>query len=172
MLIKLFNKLMNSLCTKVIYNYMSKAYVLINQSMLIFIYEQFMRFFNYFISQFLGAFSPPEKVKKFKENISQLKPKQDKDIDFLRLNVMINSPQIILKPRYHMKEYFLIDLGDINLSVFYQKVFGRLRKNPDDYRWLNTYQIDMKNFSIKTHDNFDILNNSNLIINMHFIYAT
>ena len=90
----------------------------------------------------------------------------------MKLNVVINSPQIILKPRYHMKEYFLIDLGDINLSVFYQKVFGRVKKNSDDYRWLSTYQIDMKNFSIKTHDNFDILNNSNLIINMHFIYAT
>ena len=171
-LIKFYYKSMNSWCPEVKDNYTSEADVVINQSMLIFIYEQFMRFFNYFISQFLGSFSPPEKVKKFKENIAQLKPKQDKDIDFLKLNVVINSPQIILKPRYHMPEYFLIDLGDINLSVFYQKVFGRLRKNPDDYRWLSTYQIDMKNFSIKTHDNFDILNNSNLLINMHFVYAT
>ena len=171
-LIKFYYKSMNPWCPEVKDNYTSEADVVINQSMLVFIYEQFMRFFNYFISQFLGSFSAPEKVKKFKESISQIKPKQDKDIDFLKLNVVINSPQIILKPRYHMKEYFLIDLGDINLSVFYQKIFGRLRKNPDDYRWLSTYQIDMKNFSIKTHDNFDILNNSNLLINMHFVYST
>ena len=171
-LIKFYYKSMDSWCPEVKDNYTSEADVVINQSMLIFIYEQFMRFFNYFISQFLGSFSPPEKVKKFKQNISQIKQKQDKDIDFMKLNVVINSPQIILKPRYHMKEYFLIDLGDINLSVFYQKVFGRVKKNSDDYRWLSTYQIDMKNFSIKTHDNFDILNNSNLIINMHFVYQT
>ena len=171
-LIKFYYKSMSSWCPEVKDNYTSEADVVINQSMLIFIYEQFMRFFNYFISQFLGSFSAPEKVKKFKQNIAKLKPKQEKDIDFMKLNVVINSPQIILKPRYHMKEYFLIDLGDINLSVYYQKVFGRLRKNIDDYRWLSTYQINMKNFTIKTHDNFDILNNSNLIINMHFIYAT
>ena len=171
-LIKFYYKSMNSWCPEVKDNYTSEADVVINQSMLIFIYEQFMRFFNYFISQFLGSFSPPEKVKKFKQKIAQLKPKQDKDIDFLKLNVVINSPQIILKPRYHMKEFFLIDLGDINLSVFYQKVTKRVRNNPDDYRWLSTYQINMKNFSIKTYDNFDILNNSNLIINMHFVYAT
>ena len=171
-LIKFYFKSMNSWCPEVKDNYTSEADVVINQSMLIFIYEQFMRFFNYFISQFLGSFAPPEKVKKFKQNIAQLKPKQDKDIDFMKLNVVINSPQIILKPRYHMKEYFLIDLGDINLSVFYQKVLGCVRKNPEDYRWLSTYQINMKNFSIKTHDNFDILNNSNLLINMHFVYAT
>ena len=42
----------------------------------------------------------------------------------------------------------VIDLGDINLSVLYQKVFGRVRQDKSDYRWLSTYQIDMKNFSI------------------------
>ena len=171
-LIKFYYKAMNSWCPDCKDNYTSEADVVINQSMLVFIYEQFMRFFNYFISQFLGAFAPPDKVKKFKQTLSQIKPKKDKDIDFMKLNVIINSPQIILKPRYHMKEFFLIDLGDIHLSVVYQKVYGRVRKDLSDYRWLSTYQIDMKNFSIKTHDNFDILNNSNLIVNMHFVYAT
>ena len=75
---------MSSWCPEVKDNYTSEADVVINQSMLVFIYEQFMRFFNYFISQFLGSFSAPEKVKKFKESISQIKPKQDKDIDFLK----------------------------------------------------------------------------------------
>ena len=158
-LIKFYYKSMSSWCPECKDNYTSEADIVINQSMLVFIYEHFMRFFNYFISQFLGAFAPPEKVKKFKQTLSQIKPKQDKDIDFMKLNVIINSPQIILKPRYHMNEFFLIDLGDINLSVVYQKVYGRVRKDISDYRWLSTYQIDMKNFSIKTHDNFDILNN-------------
>lgn len=71
-----------------------------------------------------------------------------------------------------MEKYFLIDLGDINLSVVYQKVYGRVRKDKSDYKWLSTYQIDMQNFAIKTHDNFDILNNSNLIVNMHFVNST
>ena len=171
-LIKFNYKAMNSWCPECKDNYTSEANIVINQSMLIFIYEQFMRFFNYFISQFLGAFAPPDKVKKFKQSLSQIKPKKEKDIDFMKLNVNINSPQIILKPRYHMKEYFLIDLGDINLSVDYKKVYGRIRNDISDYRWLSTYQIDMKNFAIKTHDNFDILNNSNLIVNMHFINPT
>ena len=171
-LIKFNYKSMNSWCPECKDNYTSEAKIIINQSMLIFVYEQFMRFFNYFISQFLGAFAIPEKVKKFNQALSQIKPKKDKDIDFMKLNVNINNPQIILKPRYHMKEYFLIDLGDINLCVDYKKVYGRIRNNISDYRWLSTYQIDMKNFSIKTHDNFDILNNSNLIVNMHFINPT
>ena len=171
-LIKFYYKSMNLWCPECKDNYTSEADIVINQSMLIFIYEQFMRFFNYFISQFLGAFSAPEKVKKFTQTLSQIKPKKDKDIDFMKLKVVINSPQIILKPRYHMKEYFLIDLGDINLSVYYQKVYGRVRKDINDYRWMSTYQIDMKNFAIKTHDNFDILDNSNIIVNMHFVNAT
>ena len=171
-LIKFYYKSMNSWCPKCKDNYSSEADIVINPSMLIFIYEQFMRFFNYFISQFLGVFAAPEKVKKFKQTLSQIKPKKDKDIYFMKLNVKINSPQIILKPRYHMEKYFLIDLGDINLSVVYQKVYGRVRKDKSDYRWLSTYQIDMQNFAIKTHDNFDILNNSNLIVNMHFVNST
>ena len=171
-LIKFYYKAMNSWCPECKDNYTSEADITINQSMLIFIYEQFMRFFYYFISQFLGAFAPPEKVKKFKQTLSQIKPKQDKDIDFMKLNVIINSPQIILKPRYHMSEFFLIDLGDINLSAIYQKVYGKVRNDISDYRWMTSYQIDMKNFAIKTHDNFDILSNSNLIVNMHFVNTT
>ena len=171
-LIKFYYKSMNLWCPECKDNYTSEADIVINQSMLIFIYEQFMRFFYYFLSQFLGAFAPPEKVKRFTQTLSQIKPKKEKDIYFLKLNVVINSPQIILKPRYHMKEYFLIDLGDINVSAYYQKVFGRVRNDLNDYRWMTTYQIDMKNFSIKTQDNFDILDNSNIIANMHFINAT
>ena len=171
-LIKFYYKYMNSWCPECKDNYTSQADIIINQSMLVFIYEQFMRFFNYFISQFLGSFAPPEKVKKFKQSLSHIKPKKDKDIDFMKLNVVINSPQIILKPRYDMNEFFLIDLGDINLSVNYQKVIGRIRSDINDYRWLSTYQINMKNFTIKTHDNFNILNNSNIIVNMHFVNAT
>ena len=171
-LIKFYYKAMNPWCPECKDNYTSEADIIINQSMLIFIYEQFMRFFNYFISQFLGAFSSPEKVKKFKQSISNIKPKKDKDIDFMKLKVVINSPQIILKPRYYMDEYFLIDLGDINLSLFYQKIYGKVRNDINDYRWLSTYQINMKNFAIKTHDNFHILNNSNIIANMHFVNAT
>ena len=54
----------------------------------------------------------------------------------------------------------------------YQKVFGKLRSNPDEYRWLVTYQFEMKNITIKAEDNFNIISPTNSIVNMHFVYYT
>ena len=62
--------------------------------------------------------------------------------------MIINNPQVILKPRFDMKEYFLFDLGDILMKCNYQKVYGKIRSNPQDYRWLVTYQFEMKNITI------------------------
>ena len=51
----------------------------------------------------------------------------------MRLNMKINNPKIYLKPRLNFKEYFLLDLGNIEVNSFYQKLFGKLRKKPDEY---------------------------------------
>ena len=53
-------------------------------------------------------------------------------------------------------------LGDILMKCNYQKVFGKLRSNPEEYRWLVTYQFEMKNIAIKAEDNFNIISPTNL----------
>ena len=170
-LISFSYKSMYNWCPECKNNYLSEADITINSAFLILIYENFIRFFNYFISQFLGSLGSNEETKAFKNKFYKIKQKE-KDIDFMRINMIINNPQVILKPRYDMKEYFLFDLGDILMKCNYQKVFGKLRSNPEEYRWLVTYQFEMKNIAIKAEDNFNIISPTNSIVNMHFVYYT
>ncbi len=170
-LISFSYKSMYSWCPECKNNYLSEADITINSAFLVLIYENFIRFFNYFISEFLGSLGSNEETKAFKNKYYKIKPKE-KDIDFMRINMIINNPQVILKPRFDMKEYFLFDLGDILMKCNYQKVYGKIRSNPQDYRWLVTYQFEMKNMTIKAEDNFNIISPTNSIVNMHFVYYT
>ena len=160
-------KSMYNWCPECKDNFLSEANVKINSAFLVYFHEQFMRFFNYFTDEFLGALGANDEVKAFMNKHYKIEPKNEKDIDFMKLNLIISNPQLILKPRYHMKEYFLIDLGTVNLSCFYQKVFGKIRNKPDEYRWNTTYQFDMKNITIVTEDGFNVLSPTNAIVNMH-----
>ncbi len=171
-LIEFTYKSMNNWCPEIKNNYTMESDIIINSSYLYFVYENFMRFFYYFINEFLGGLSYSEEVKNFKDKYYKILKKNEKDIDFMRLNMKINNPKIYLKPRLNFKEYFLLDLGNIEVNSFYQKLFGKLRKKPDEYRWNVTYQWIMKNIKITTEDNFNILNKADSIVNMHFIYYT
>ena len=151
-------------------NYSSEANVKINSIVFVYVQEQFMRFLNYFLSEFLGALAPSEEDVVPPKQQEIIKKKDERDIRFMRLNLTISNPLIILKPRITFEEYFKIDLGNVNLTCYYSKVNGKLRSNPEDWRWMTTYQISLNNFEIKTHDNFSLLSPTNGIINMHFVY--
>ena len=140
---------------------------------LIYMHTHFLRCFDYLISEFLGALGSSEEIKQFQNEQFNISPRHEKDsIDFMDINLTITNPQIIMKPRFSFKEYFLIDLGTINLNCSYEKVFGKVRNDVDDYRWSTTYQFDIKNFNIKTEDEFVICEPSNCVVNMHVTEST
>ena len=100
------------------------------------------------------------------------KVKDEREMTFLKLNLNINSPQLILKPRPSYSDYFIAELGLINIQAFYQKVTGKVFKDPEDWRWLTTYQMRLTNCYILRNDGFEILSKTNGIVNMHFTYNT
>ena len=91
---------------------------------------------------------------------------------FLKLNLNINSPQLILKPRPSFSDYFIAELGLINIQAFYHKVIGKVLKNPTEWRWITTYQMRLANCNITRNDGFQVLSKTNGIVNIHFTYNT
>ena len=106
------------------------------------------------------------------EKKNTAKVKDDRDMTFLKLNLNINSPQLILKPRPSFSDYFIAELGLVNIQAFYQKVTGKVYKYNQDWRWLTTYQMRLTNCYILRNDGFEILSKTNGIVNMHFTYNT
>ena len=100
------------------------------------------------------------------------KIKDDREMTFLKLNLNINSPQLIIKPRPSFSDYFIAELGLINIQAFYRKVTGKVYKDITDWRWLTTYQMRLTNCYILRNDGFEILKKTNGIVNMHFTYNT
>ena len=98
--------------------------------------------------------------------------KDEREMTFLRLNLTINSPQLILKPRPSFSDYFIAELGIINIQAFYQKITGKLLKKPEEWRWLTTYQMRFSNCNISRNDGFKILSETNGIVNIHFTSNT
>ena len=60
---------------------------------------------------------------------------------FLKLNLNINSPQLIIKPRPAYTDYFIAALGLMNIQALYQKITGKVFKDEIDWSWLTTYQM-------------------------------
>ena len=108
-------------------------------------------------------------LKKSKSKINQ---KEEQDMTFLKLDLSINFPELIIKPRPSFSDYFIAELGLINIQAFYHKVIGKVLKNPTDWRWITTYQMRLANCNIKRNDGFEILSKTNGIVNMHFTYNT
>ena len=120
-----------------------------------------------------------EKINIFKSTNSEIRSekkskvvKDERDMTFLRLNLTINSPQLILKPRPSFSDYFIAELGIINIQAFYQKITGKVLKKPEEWRWLTTYQLRFSNCHISRNDGFEILSKTNGIVNIHFTYNT
>ena len=100
------------------------------------------------------------------------KKKEEQDMTFLKLNLVIKSPQLILKPRPSFSNYFIAELGLINIQAFYHKEIGKVLKKPEEWRWVTTYQMRLTNCNITRNDGFEILSKTNGIVNMHFTYNT
>ena len=109
-------------------------------------------------------------IKIEKKNTTKIK--DEREMTFLKLNLNINSPQLILKPRPSYSDYFIAELGLINIQAFYQKVTGKVYKDPKDWRWLTTYQMRLTNCYILRNDGFEVLSKTNGIVNMHFTFNT
>jgi len=165
-------KSMNKWCPYCVGNYTSEAYVNINSANLFYIQENFLRFFNYLMGEFLGSFGPSTEIAEFRMAKNQIEKVDPKEIEFMRLYVIINNPKLILKARPQLKEAFILDLGTLIITSSYVKVFNKIREKPDEFRWLVTYKFELNNFNITTHDNFYLLNPTNGIANMHFTYLT
>jgi len=106
------------------------------------------------------------------EKKAATKVKDEREIQFIKFNININSPQLILKPRPSFSDYFIAELGKINIQAFYQKVTGKVYKDINDWRWLTTYQMRLTNCYISRNDGFEILSKTNGIVNMHFTNNT
>jgi len=165
-------KSMNKWCPYCIENYTSEAYVNINSSNLYYVQENFLRFFNYLMGEFLGSFGPSLEVVEYRLKKNQIVIVDPIDIEFLRLYVIINNPKIILKARPQFDEGFIVDLGTVIITSAYSKVFNKIRENPKEFRWQVTYKFELNNFNIITNDEFYLLNPTNAIANMHFTYLT
>ena len=154
-------------------NYLGIANVKINSIYLVYMHEHFLRVFNYLMSEFLGGLSASEEVRRFQNEQYNISPKHEKDIDFMKINLIITSPQMIAKPRFgYTKDYFIIDLDSVGLTCGYDKVYGKLRSEPSEYRWLTTYQFTLNNLLLKTSDDFSINKPFNAFINMHLTEYT
>ena len=106
------------------------------------------------------------------EKKNKEKVKNPREMTFLKLNLNINSPQLILKPRPSFSDYFIAELGLINIQAFYSKVTGKVYKDIEDWRWLTTYQMRLTNCYISRNDGFEILSKTNGVVNMHFTNNT
>jgi len=151
-------------------NYLSSVDVTINSVYLIYIHEIFIRNFTYFTNLFLGSISANKETKQFILDHYNITIPNERDIDFMKFNIKFISPKIILKPRYSFKdEYYFIECNQILIKENYQKIYGKLYNNPDEYRYLTTYQFIIENLGMKSqlNTNYELIKNINPIINIH-----
>lgn len=92
----------------------------------------------------------------------------NKKIEFMKLNIVIENPKLILRARPGFKEFFEMNLKTLRISCGYRKRLGVIRNLPNLIRIISIYKLDIEDFSIKTHDNFYICEPTNTIVNMHF----
>ena len=92
-------------------------------------------------------------------------------MNFFKLNISMNNPQIILKLRIYFEENIILDLGILNLTNNYSKVYGKVFNNKEEWRWISTYHITIQNITMEKNS-FKILEESNGIINIHLTIQT
>lgn len=92
----------------------------------------------------------------------------NKNIEFMKLNIEIENPILILKARPSFNEFFNITLKKLLISCAYRKKFGLIRKFPELFRYISIYKLFIEDFCIKSHDKFYICEPTNTIVNMQF----
>ena len=155
-------------------NITSECYLTIKNLTINYYQENFLRFFNYLISEFLGSLSASQEILEYRNlklNLNSLK-KKDKNIEFMKLLVKIENSKFILKPRQGFSEFFLMDLKNFLISCSYYEESGKIRNNPTESRWISVYKLEMQEFSIRTNKDFFLCQPTNLIINMHIPFLS
>jgi hypothetical protein len=149
-------------------NYTSKAVVNFNSVRLNYIQEYFFRMFNYLFAEFLGALSADQSIKDYKKERNQIPQVKSGEMEFLDLTCTFNNPQVLLKARNSFEEGFLADLGTVIITNSYTKQAGKIRKEPEIEKFISIYHFDLKEFNITTNDNFKIVDNTNMKVQMLF----
>jgi len=135
------------------------------------------RFMDYFFYQLLTSLSPrdytAESLKIYKE---RKKPHEGKDIyeivyftPFGAFEIIIEKLLIYLKPRFHYKDYFLIDLGEVRLWNKRQMSAKRWVKYPTKEVLCEWYNVDMSAFSISFNEKFIILDPCHFVLKLGMI---
>ena len=173
---------LNKHCLKFIYNsfsewcpkckgqFSSDCYVELNNPILVYYHENFLRFFNYLINEFIGAMPANDITKKFKNEMLKIKSKPIENTEFMNIICKIIKPKAILKPRPTFDEFFIIDLESIELKSYYHKVYGKILSDIEKFRWTSTYSLNLNKFQICANDGFVVSKQIDLIFNMHFTY--
>jgi len=101
-------------------------------------------------------------------NTNQYTDEFNKNVQFMKLNIIIENPKLILKARPSFSEFFEIKLSKLCIGCTYDKKFQAIRNLTNFFRYVSIYKLDIKDFSIKTHDDFYICDPTNTLVNMHF----
>ena len=167
-----YYKSMNAWCPQIKNNYNYECDVTFNSVIINYQHEHFFRIFNYIFAEFLGSMTANQEVKKFRDKKNKVKVKESNEIDFMRMNVVFNNPQVLLKARPHFQEHFLIDLGTVTITNSYKQVPGKYRNYPEKLKWVSSYCLSLKNLYIITKDKFPLAPMTSAVINMHMTQMT
>ena len=154
--------------------YTSSSKVILNNPILTYYHEHFLRVFNFLIGEFLGSMAPSEEVSKFRRESYRIKERgvDDKQLELMSIDCQIKNPKALLKPRPTFSEYIEATFGNISIVSIYQMLDGRVLSDKTQKRWAVTYQLLMDKLSISAHDGFKILEPIKAEFNMHFSYFT
>ena len=144
----------------------------INSIKLNYIQQQFFRIYYYFFVDFLYCFSPPEKIVLYRKTKDNKKKIVKIESQFMDLKILIHNPQVLIKPRPYSEEYFLVDLGNIELTNSYEKVKGRLKIAPEDDTYISSFNLKLSQLFIVKNDGFEICRKTDALITMNFLYMT
>ena len=147
-------------------NYTSTCLVIFNSVRLNFIHEHFFRCFHYIFDEFLNSLQIPPLIRKFRNANNKIPLIVSlSSFEFTKIEVMFKNPQIQIKPYDNCNDYFLIDLGIINVHNTYNKVKGKLRQAKEEERYMVTYTFKLENMNItSTFNNNTFVDNTDGVV--------
>jgi hypothetical protein len=142
-------------CRDKIYN--SQLKLRINSIKLYYYQEQIFRLYDYFFDDILYSVNQGKEVKRYLNSSSSLL-KNNEDLNFTKMDITVDNPQIILKTRPLDESFFLIDLGNIKVSNRYHIEQGRIRNKKELNSWVSYFDLNVKDFNVTREDNFQVIN--------------
>jgi hypothetical protein len=142
-------------CRDTIFN--SQLRIRINSIKLYYYQEQIFRLYDYFFDDILYTVNPSKEIKRYLKSSSSLL-KNNEDLNFTKMDITIENPQIILKTRPLAESFFMIDLGNIKVSNRYEIEQGRIRNKKELNSWVSYFDIKVKDFNVTREDDFQLIN--------------